>query len=659
MYKKHIFKIFLFFCGISFLTVWFLVYHYVHEKNQRVQVAKNHAQQETLQAAQQIDQVLNELSSIAHTIADEISSGQLKREDILNKLKSLLKTTPNLFGIGVAFIPYVNNPQIRQLSPYYVNREGGWQPKQELLQVFTVPITYFDKSKQSEIITGVVFIDYPLSNIKPLMASLKLGRNGYGFILSKKGVFIAHPIDDYVKNYKTIFNLAESYHDHTLWRLGEKAIDGESGAINYIERMTGQSAWIFYQFIPSTHWSMGVVFFNKEVLETIDLRRQLIWICIATVIFLILLSIILFRADKGDNVSLWKVSYFSTIILMGGIGYLWYITQTAPFYKEVGSTMIVDKVGLQQFISTLAEKKSIQKSSLISVPTGVFIDSIAFLDNNIVSFSGYIWQKYTSKTHDNLSRGFILPEAKTTKIVETYRITKKNNIEIVGWHFQAMVPHQFDDNSKYPFDRRELKLRIAHKDFDKNVILTPDLEAYGVTNPSAKSGIKHDVVLSGWLVLKSFFNYQQHYENTNLGIEGYLGHRNFSHLHFKILVKRKFLAPFLSNILPLFIAAALLFALQMWLGKTTTFVRTLNGLFFGILLAHIRLRGTLRTPEIVYLEYFYLIVYCSLLITTISYFLFEYKFRIGYYRKGLILKLLFWPLIVVSSFVITVVVFYV
>jgi len=50
---------------------------------------------------------------------------------------------------------------------------------------------------------------------------------------------------------------------------------------------------------------------------------------------------------------------------MGGIGYLWYITQTAPFYKEVGSTMIVDKVGLQQFISTLAEKKSIQKSSLI------------------------------------------------------------------------------------------------------------------------------------------------------------------------------------------------------------------------------------------------------------------------------------------------------
>ncbi|MCK5522250.1 MAG: Cache 3/Cache 2 fusion domain-containing protein [Thiomargarita sp.] len=657
MCKKHIFKILLFFCGISFLTVWFLIYHYVHEKNQSVQIAKNHAQQETLQAAQQIDQLLNELSSIAHVIADEISSGHLKREHILNRLKNLLKTTPNLFGIGVAFIPYVNNPQIRQLSPYYVNRKGGRQPKQELLQVFTVPITYFDRSKQSKIITGVVFIDYPLNKIKALMASLKLGRNGYGFILSKKGVFIAHPIDDYVKNYKTIFNLAESYHDHTLWRLGEKAINGESGAINYIDRMTGQSAWIFYQFIPSTHWSMGVVFFNKEVLETTYLRRQLIWICIATIFFLILLSIILFRADKGNNISLWKVVYSSTMILMGGVSYLWYITQTAPFHKEVGSTMIVDQVGLQQFLSTLSDKNSLKKLSLIYVPTGVFIDSIAFLDHNIVNFSGYIWQKYVSNTHDHLSRGFILPEAKTSKIVETYHITQ-NNTEIIGWHFQARVPHQFD-YSKYPFDRRELKLRIAHQDFDKNVILTPDLAAYGVTNPSARSGIKREVVLSGWLVLKSFFNYQHRYENTNLGIEGYLGHRNFSHLHFKILVKRKFLAPFLSNILPLFIATALLFALQMWLGKTTTFIRSLNGLFFGILLAHIRLRGTLRTPEIVYIEYFYLIVYCSLLITTISFFLFEYKVRISYYRKGLILKLLFWPIIVVSSFVITVVVFYV
>ncbi len=651
MWKKHLFKIIFFFCFLSFCVVCFLIYNYMHEKEQGIQSARNDAQQKTLQATQKIDNELNGLSATVHAIANDISSGRLKREDILNRLTNTLETTPNLFGVGVAFIPYVNNPQVRQLSPYYVNREGGWQPEQELLQVFTVPITYFDTNKQSEIVTGVVFIDYLLDNTKKLMASLELGRDGYGFILDEKGVFIAHPIDDYVKN-QTIFNLAESYHDNALRRLAEKAINGESGAIDYIDRATGQAAWIFYQFIPSTHWSMGMVFF-KDILETASLQRQLIWICIASVTFLILLLALLFRADKGTTSSLWNFVAFATLLLAGGIGFLWYITQTAPL-KELGSTIIVDQVGLQQFLNSYTEQSS---TSLFHVPTGIFIESIDFLENGNVSFSGYIWQKYTTGVHESLSRGFILPEAKSIVIKESYHI-KDTHVETIGWHFQAVIAHQFD-YAKYPFDRRELNLRIMHKDFDKNVILIPDLEAYGVTSPAAKPGIKQELVLSGWLTLKTFFNYHSHNEDTNLGISNYGGHNNFSHLHFTILLKREFLAPFVSNVVPLFIASTILFALQMWLGKTTTFIRTLTGMFFGILLAHIRLRGMVTTPEIVYLEIFYLVVYCSFLLSTISFFLYRYKVKIGYYRDGLIPKLTFWPIIFVSMFIVTTVVFYV
>ncbi len=653
MWKNKRFKILFFLCALNYLVVLFLISLYMHDKNKNVQTAKNHAQQETLHAAQQIDHILSELSSIAHVIASEISLGKLKREDILKRLKSTLDTTPNLFGIGVAFVPYVNHPDVRKLSPYYTNKEkGAWQQKQEVLQVFTVPITYFDTSTQRKIILGVVFIDYLLSNIKELMTSLKLGRTGYGFILSEKGVFIAHPIDDYVKRSQTIFNLAESYHDNALWRLAEKAIDGESGVIDYKDQMTGQSAWIFYQFIPSLHWSMGIVFF-KDVLESVSLRRQLVWICITTVIFLILLSTLIFRADKGNDASLWKVVFSTTVVVMAGISFLWYLTQTAPFFKDRSSTMIVDQVGLQQFRSTQQKNP---KKQLFYVPTGIFIESIEFVGNNNVSLSGYIWQKYATYIHQDLSRGFILPEAKSTKIIETYHLTE-NYTEVIGWYFQATVPHQFN-YSKYPFDRRELNLRISHKDFDKNVILTPDLESYGVTNPTARPGVKREIVLSGWVALKSFFNYNSHYEDTNLGIEDYVGHSNFSHLHFTILLKREFLAPFINNILPLAIASALLFALQMWLGKTTTFLRTLSGIFFALLLAHIRLRGTITTPEIIYIEWFYFVIYGSIIITIISYFLFEYKIQIGYYREGLIPKLLFFPIIVLSSFIVTVVVFY-
>ncbi|MCK5718231.1 MAG: Cache 3/Cache 2 fusion domain-containing protein [Thiomargarita sp.] len=625
----------------------------MHDKNQTLELAKQHAQQQTLYAAQKIDQALSELSTIAHNIASDISMGTLKRKHILTRLQETVKTTPNLFGIGVAFVPYVNHPETRKHSQYYVTQEKKVGESEQALKVFTVPIIYFDTKTQIKTILGVVFIDYLLSNIKDLMESLEVGRTGYGFILSEKGVFIAHPIDDYVKESQTIFHLAESYHDDALWSLAEKAIDGESGVVDYQDQMTGQSAWIFYQFIPSTHWSMGIVFF-KDVLESSSLQRKLVRICVLSVIFLILLSTLLFRVDRGTNASLWKMVTTATLILMAGTAFLWYITQTAPFIKEQGSTMIVDKVGLQQFIGT---KEKTSQKTFYYVPTGIFIESIEFVGNNNVHLSGYIWQKYTTDIHNDLSRGFILPEAKESKIVKSYHLTE-NSTEIIGWYFQATVPHQFN-HKKYPLDRRQLNLRISHKDFNKNVILTPDLESYGVTNPTARPGVKRELVLSGWLVLKSFFNYQNHYEDTNLGMDNYIGHSNFSHLHFTILLKREFLAPFINNILPLAIACSLLFALQMWLGKTTTFLRTLSGIFFALLLAHIRLRGAVTTPDIIYIEWFYFVVYGSIIGLILTYFLYEYKIPIGAYREGLILKLLFLPLIVLSAFIITIVIFYI
>ncbi|MCK5720866.1 MAG: hypothetical protein KAH84_13090 [Thiomargarita sp.] len=654
MWIQHVFKILLFFCTLSFLIVMLLIFNYVHEKNQKMQVAKDHAQQETLEVTKQINAIFDELSSIAHTIADDISSGQLQRQELLKRLNETLATTPNLFGIGVAFVPYVNHPQKRLLTPYYVSREDKKQLKKDLLQVFTVPITYFDSTKNSKITTGMVFIDYLSSDIKTLMTSLELGPSGYGFILSEAGVFIAHPIDDYTKNRQTIFHLAESYHDNALRRFAEQAIDGENGVINYIDQLTGQSAWIFYQFIPSTHWSIGVVFF-KNILETNSLRQQLIWVCVTVIIFLVLLVMLIFRVDKGRTGSLWKVVIVSSLLLIAGIGFIWYLAQTASFQEQVGSTMIVDNTGLEKFLLS----QSADKEEFFYVPTGIFIESIKFpdIDVNDVTFTGYIWQKYTDNIHDGLSRGFSFPEAQSSEMIESYRL-KKGRTEIIGWNFNAVIRHQFY-HAKYPLDRRELNLKIVHKDFDQNVILIPDLEAYKITNPTVRPGIKQEVVLPGWLIFKSFFNYRSNYENTNLGIENYAGYEDFSHLFFTIFLKREFLAPFITNVLPLVIISSILFSLLMWLGKTSTFIRSLIGLFFGILLAHIRLRGSIMTPELLYLEFFYLVIYCSLLFTTISFFLYRYRISIGYYRDGLISKLLFWPMILVSSFIITVIVFYI
>jgi hypothetical protein len=383
----------------------------------------------------------------------------------------------------------------------------------------------------------------------------------------------------------------------------------------------------------------------------------LIWICVAAVIFFSLLAALFSRVDRGDRRSFWEFIVVFSIIIMGGIGFLWYLAQTAPFHEYAGSTTIVDKVGLERFLTAQTKQMS-SKKTIYYVPTGIFVESMKFSGVNNIALAGYVWQKYTNKIPDTITRGFALPQAGYTDIHESYRL-KENNVEVIGWHFQIVMRHEFY-YAKYPFDKRHIGIKIAHSDFDKNVILVPDLTAYGVMNPAARPGVKQELVLSGWAIFKSFFDYRINYENTNFGISKYMGvgDINFPHLHINILLKREFIGQFISSVLPLIIICTILFALQMWIGKTTTFVRSLIGLFFGILLAHIRLRGTIKTPEIIYLEFFYLVIYCSFLLTTFSFFLYRYRINFVYYRDGLIPKLLFWPIILISSFIMTIIVFY-
>jgi hypothetical protein len=78
-------------------------------------------------------------------------------------------------------------------------------------------------------------------------------------------------------------------------------------------------------------------------------------------------------------------------------------------------------------------------------------------------------------------------------------------------------------------------------------------------------------------------------------------------------------------------------------------------------LAHIQLRNTITVQEIMFLEYFYFSVYLAILLVPLHAFLLwmaPSKFWILEYEDSLIVKLLYWPLILGFQFVVTAVSFY-
>lgn len=159
--------------------------------------------------------------------------------------------------------------------------------------------------------------------------------------------------------------------------------------------------------------------------------------------------------------------------------------------------------------------------------------------------------------------------------------------------------------------------------------------------------------------------------NTNFGIDDYHGQRNFPEFYFNIDLRRKFIDPFVSNIIPLGGVAVILFVVMLfktkredrtqWLGFTALdIVAICTALFFTVVVAHVSLRSDLHAAVIVYLEYFYLVMYLIILCVSVNALLFagNASIRLVQYEDNLIPKLGYWPVLSGLLLAVTLVVFY-
>lgn len=692
--RKLIFTTSLLLCGVSFLLVLLLVYNYLRDKDQQVQAAKDHARLEAVRATEQIDTKLRKVMSLVQSMADDLSSGTLKDERLVDRLKSTIDVNPELFEIGAAYVPFAYNPTVRLYAPNYMKKDGQPQLIQletfydyteydwyknalaygpvwiepyfgpashTLVAGFCAPFYRLEASSQEKIPTGVVRVNFSLEGIRDLVASLDLGKTGYGFILSKKGVYLSHPIDSYASSQKTIFAEARDRNDQALQALGEKATRGESGVIDHANTVTGQSSWIFYEPIPAAIWSLGVVFFKEEIpISNKTLRRQLIRIALGLIAFLLFLSILVFRAYRGSTRGLWGVVLSSSLLFIAGIGFTWYLELTLLDPENNVSLRVTDQATLNEF---LADSARLARTSLevppVYVPTGVAVEVINFSSATDVTLTGYIWQKYDDGVHDQVSRGVVLPEAQDVQMTEAYR-QKEKNVEVIGWRFQIVVGENADDYVKYPLDRGDIRIRLQHQDFAKNVILTPDFDSYQLTDPIARPGLERTLALPGWTIDRSFFGYRNNSYNTNFGIDHSVRQGNFPELYFNIVMRRNFLDPFISYLLPFIMVAFLVFAVLLIGVREGEQFDTLGvsaALLFALVVAQIALRGELTAEKVIYLEYLYFIMYFILLAVAILFSLGE-KSRFVQYQRNLIPTLLYWPVVLGLALGITLLIFY-
>jgi hypothetical protein len=343
---------------------------------------------------------------------------------------------------------------------------------------------------------------------------------------------------------------------------------------------------------------------------------------------------------------------------------------TAPLVEEKDKFVFTDAVSLKRFVDDHARSMArLNKSPAVYIPTGIYIQSLEFAGSNDLNVTGYIWQKYIDGVHDNVLRGFIMPEAREITVREAYR-RKSGSIETIGWYFEATIRQQFD-YSKYPFDRPNIWIWLRPADFTRNIVLVPDLGAYKFLAPASMPGLQEELALPGYTFLGSFFDHEYHIRRANFGIVSRGQMERVPELYYNIVVKRNFITPFVSKLFPLLIMFAILFVVQLMFSQeeekkkafgfsALAVMGVIITFFFSTLLSHNSLRQDLNADRIIFIENFHFIAYCILLLVAVKTLLFMggSPVRIVQYKQGLIPKLLYWPVCTALVFAISFVSFY-
>lgn len=700
-WRNRAFQVVLALCVLSGIGAIALSIQEVRSRQHDLQAQKEDARKIAREQASAINKRLARITPAALRIASDLSSGALKDKDIYARIKRSLEADPDLFEIGVAYSPFSKDPSVRLYAPH-VARTGDsleefdlatrydytddahyhwfkdglaaagphWgepyfgSATQKLVVGYSVP---FYRPGNTNTPIGLVRTNLSLDHIHAIVSGVSLGATGYGFLLSRKGVYISDPATDYVRNQRTIFQIADELGDASRKRIGDRAVAGQPAEEESFSGVTRQATWIFSEPVTEAGWSMGTVFMRNEVaMDPRTIRRGLINIACCSMLFLWLLSILPFRRREATVWRLWGLVLATAWLFIAAISLIWWLTLRYPDRSGDRDVHLFSDESVEKFLSNEVTGRLRQADAPPPILTGIFIRTMRFEAGNDVILAGQIWQRRSDGGAGGAGSlaGFQFPDAESVEIKEAYHI-KDQNREVAGWEFKATLREPFEDANKYPFDRAVVRIRIAPKEFYTSSFLAPDLSAYQLRTVSSLPGLDKALALPGWRLDQSFFSYVPVDHGTTFGLVTDLLHSRSHELVFTVIAQRQFLDPFIFSVLPIIVVAVLLFGMLMIASKDSAKVEAtgfkaasvLSGsaaLLFPVLIAQVNLRSKMGSSTIIYIEYFYFVLYTAILGVATNALLFTATGRgFSQYRDNLIPKLLFWPYLLGAFFGVT------
>jgi len=332
--KGIAFKLILFFTlsSVCIFTLIFGYNYYVSRQTIERGIGEN-SKNLILASKNKIESVLAATRKIPENISYFLENSSYDEKELYRLLYTVLEKNPEIHGVAIAFEPYVFKQDTEFFAPYFFREDGAisfkhldkhynyffWDwyqiPKELQRSEWTEPyfggdggilmcsygVPFYKNSNGRRQLAGVVVVDISIESLREIVSSIKILKTGYGFLISKNGTYVTHPMKELIMN-ETIFSIAEARNNTGLREIGRKMIKGESSLTPFIANsvLTGKECWMTYVPIKSNGWALAVLFPKDELMEDIvRLNKMVIFLGISGIFLLAIAIAYIARSITG------------------------------------------------------------------------------------------------------------------------------------------------------------------------------------------------------------------------------------------------------------------------------------------------------------------------------------------------------------------------
>ena len=172
-------------------------------------------------------------------------------------------------------------------NPYYCKYDTS-----HLIVSYKSPIYIPD----SEIIAGAVTCVVSLKMMRQMLSEIKIGEEGYAFIIDRSGTFLTHPKSEWILT-KNLLEKASPIFDGNIKTIETAIRNGGRGAGHGIsEYLQNQKSWFYFAPLENSVWSVIIVIPEKELFREIDVIFKIIlWGSILGILILFFVNMFVFK----------------------------------------------------------------------------------------------------------------------------------------------------------------------------------------------------------------------------------------------------------------------------------------------------------------------------------------------------------------------------